>query len=179
MPAARTVRRATSSAPGTCGELAQGMLDGVVCMVTCPIDLRSTATVQLSPGDGVVQAPSDSPKAKLAVQATLTVLGEAKTDARLHLDSPLPRGKGMASSTADVSAAIAATASAAGRELAPEQIAEIALAIEPSDGVMFPGIVLFDHRKGRVSRVLGPPPPMYRRGTGLRRKRGHPGVQPS
>ena len=161
MPAARTVRRATSSAPGTCGELAQGMLDGVVCMVTCPIDLRSTATVQLSPGDGVVQAPSDSPKAKLAVQATLTVLGEAKTDARLHLDSPLPRGKGMASSTADVSAAIAATASAAGRELAPEQIAEIALAIEPSDGVMFPGIVLFDHRKGRVSRVLGPPPPMY------------------
>ena len=160
MAASRTSSVGTASAPGTCGELAQGMLDGVLCLVTCPIDIRSTATVELSPGEGVIEAPPDSPKAAQAVVATLEHLGESGMDARLALDSPLPRGKGMASSTADVAASIAATAAAAGRWLEPEQIAEIALGVEPSDGVMFPGIVVFDHREGRIARPLGQPPPM-------------------
>ena len=156
-----TVSRATATAPGTCGELAQGMLDGIVCMVTCPIDMYSTATVEVSPGMGDVAAPPDSPKARQAVQATLTYLGRDDVGGRLWLDSPLPRGKGMASSTADVAAAIAATGYASGCELSPGQVAEIALRIEPSDGVMFPGIAVFDHRKGRVARSIGQPPPIH------------------
>ena len=160
MPSANSTRKASASAPGTCGELAQGMLDGVLCMVTCPIDMRSTATVELSPGNGSIAAPENSPKASQAVLATLEYIGESSADARLRLDSRIPRGKGMASSTADVSAAIFATAAAAGRSLPPELIAEIALGIEPSDGVMFPQIVVFDHRQGRTASRLGQAPPM-------------------
>ena len=158
--------RASAIAPGTCGELAQGMLDGILCMVTCPIDMYSTATVELSPGPANLPAlagihgPADSPKACRAVRSTLDYIGATGMAARLWLDSPLPRGKGMASSTADVSAAIVATATAVGHELSSEQIAEIALGVEPSDGVMFPGIAVFDHRKGRIARSLGQPPPM-------------------
>ena len=161
MSSKTSIRRASALAPGTCGELAQGMLDGVICMVTCPIDIYSRATVELSPGDGEIHGPPDSPKAHLAVQSTLDYLGETGTDAKLLLDSPLPRGKGMASSTADVSASIVATASAAGRHLQPAEVAGIALSIEPSDGVMFEGVSLFDHREGRVARAMGEPPPMY------------------
>ena len=160
MNPSETLRKGIASAPGTCGELAQGMLNGVLCLVTCPIDIRSTATVELRPGDGIVDAPPDSPKAAQAVRATLEHLGETDADARLSLDSILPRGKGMASSTADVAASIAATAAAAGRHLEPEQVAKIALGVEPSDGVMFPGISVFDHREGRIARPLGEPPPM-------------------
>ena len=172
--------RASAVAPGTCGELAQGMLGGILCMVTCPIDMYSTATVELSPGPGVVPAPPaaipefptviptkagihgppDSPKACRAALATLDYLDVAGMKGRLWLDSRLPRGKGMASSTADVAAAIVATAAALGWELSPEQIAEIALGVEPSDGVMFPDVAVFDHREGRIARSLGPPPPM-------------------
>ena len=154
------LKRGIASAPGTCGELAQGMLDGVLCLVTCPIDIRSVATVELLPGSGRVEAPPDSPKAAQAVRATLDYLGETGADARLSLESILPRGKGMASSTADVAASIAATAAAAGRRLDPGQIAGISLGVEPSDGVMFPGISVFDHREGRIARPLGEPPPM-------------------
>ena len=136
------------------------MLDGILCMVTCPIDIYSTATVELSRGNGRIIAPPDSPKACCAVRVTLDYLGARGMDAQLSLDSCLPRGKGMASSTADVSAAIVATVAAMGRELSPEQIAEIALGVEPSDGVMFPDVAVFDHRQGRVARSLGPPPPM-------------------
>ena len=160
MSSDRNSRVAKASAPGTCGELAQGMLDGVLCLVTCPIDIRSTATVELQPGNGMVDAPPDSPKSARAAKATLDFLGERGVDARLSLGSNLPRGKGMASSTADVAASIAATAAAAGHPLEPAQIAEIALGVEPSDGVMFQGIALFDHREGKIARSLGQPPPM-------------------
>ncbi len=160
MPQEGRSRRGSASAPGTCGELAQGMLDAVLCMVTCPIDMRSRATVELTPGEGQVTAPEDSPKARQAVQASLEFLGERRVNARLGLSSSLPRGKGMASSTADVAAAIAATAAASGRELSPKQIADIALKVEPSDGVMFPEVVIFDHIRGSVARPLGQPPPM-------------------
>ena len=67
----------------------------------------------------------------------------------------------MASSTADVAAAVVATAAAAGRKITPLEISEIALSVEPSDGVMFPGVSVYDHREGRVARGIGQPPPMF------------------
>jgi len=94
------------------------------------------------------------------VTLTLEFLGHRDLDARLTLDSPLPRAKGMASSTADVAAAIGATAAALGTSIDPRRQAKLALAVEPSDGVMLPGIALFDHRGGQLARSLGQPPPM-------------------
>ena len=171
--------RASAKAPGTCGELAQGMLNGILCMVTCPIDMYSTATVELrrdpagqkpTGQEPRISAPADSPKAGRAARATLDFLetpgmntpgmNTREMNGTLWLDSHLPRGKGMASSTADVAATIVATATALGRELSPSQVAHIALSVEPSDGVMLPYIAVFDHREGRIVRSLGQPPPM-------------------
>ena len=154
------VGRGAAWAPGTCGELAQGHLDGIAVMVTCPIDIGSKAIVELSCGSGCVEGPADAPKARRAVASTLDVLGRPELSARLQLQSVLPRSKGMATSTADVTSAIAATATALGATLSPQQQAELAVAIEPSDGVMLPGIALFNHLGGRIARTLGPPPPM-------------------
>ena len=137
------------------------MLDGVTFLLTCPIDLYATATVELREGDGKISAPSDSSKAALALQYTLEFLGLGdRLDAKLYLESPLPRGKGMASSTADVAATVVATAHAAGRPMNDDEIAEIALRIEPSDGLMYSGITRFDHRLGSHAQELGDPPPM-------------------
>ena len=157
---ANLVGRGAAWAPGTCGELAQGHLDGIAVMVTCPIDVGSKAIVELSYGSGCVKGPAGAPKARRAVESTLDLLGRPELNARLQLQSALPRSKGMASSTADVAAAIAATATSLGATLSPRRQAELALAIEPSDGVMLPGIALFDHLGGRIARTLGPPPPM-------------------
>ena len=153
---------ATARAPGSCGELAQGMLDEGYFLVSCPIDMYSAATVVLSPGNGRVDAPIDAPKSRRAVGLALAHFGRRDVDARLRLSSPLPRGKGMASSTADVSAAIAATAAALGAEvdMPPTMIAKIALQVEPSDGTMLPGIAMLDHKRGSTIKTLGAPPPM-------------------
>jgi L-threonine kinase len=87
-------------------------------------------------------------------------LGKDDLAARLTIGNPIPRSKGMASSSADVAAAIAATGLALGQQLTPPQIAKLALSVEPTDGIMFPGIALFDHREGNLAEELGPPPPM-------------------
>ena len=83
-------------------------------------------------------------------------------DVNLALSSSLPRGKGMASSTADVSASIAATAACLVESgaMPPAEIARIALLIEPSDGLMLPGISVFDHRNGTTARTIGESPSM-------------------
>ena len=129
-------------------------------MVTCPIDLYSAATVVLREGTGQICGPVHCPKAVQAVALTLDHLGLDSLDAVLSIDSAIPRGKGMASSTADIIASVAATGAALGRATSAELQADIALLVEPSDGTMLPGIVLFDHVQGRVRRNLGDPPPM-------------------
>ena len=159
---ANTIGIATARAPGSCGELAQGMLRGDYFLVTCPIDMYSSATVALTPGTGRVNGPPDAPKSRQAVALTLAQFGRYDLDAQLSLSSPLPRGKGMASSTADVSAAVAATAAAMGVEAdtPPTMVARIALQVEPSDGTMLLGIAMLDHKQGNIVKTLGSPPPM-------------------
>ena len=151
---------ATVRAPGVCGELVQGMLDQVNFLVTCPVDFYARATVTVDGKSSGVETPSDCPKSSAALRATLAHLGRDGIGARLDLSSPIPRSKGLGSSSADVVATVAATGLALGTELSPQTIARIALSVEPSDGVMFPGIALFDHLEGSIVETLGPPPPM-------------------
>ena len=160
VPKGTLVGRATVRSPGVCGELVQGMLDEGYFLVTCPVDFFSRVRVELYRGGPGVAGPPDCPKAAAAVRATLGLLGQEKLSARLTVSNPIPRSKGLGSSSADVTAAIAATALALDRELRPREIARLALSVEPTDGVMFPGIALFDHREGKLVEELGPPPPM-------------------
>jgi L-threonine kinase len=129
-------------------------------LVTCPIDFYSRVTVELFEGPTGVSAPPDCPKSRAAVAAALAHLGRSGLAAILTVSNPIPRGKGMASSSADVTGAIAATGLALGQRLPAVLIGQLALSVEPSDGVMFPGIALFDHREGSIVEELGPPPPM-------------------
>ena len=160
---------ATASAPGTCGELVQGMTGGAHFLVTCPINQFSRATVALRVGgsewsDMAVHGIDDLPKTRQAVSQALSELaprlGVASLSAEVAVANPIPAGKGMSSSSADITAAVGAVGMAAGLPFSPEAIARIALSVEPTDGVMLPGIALFDHRCGSIAESLGPPPPM-------------------
>lgn len=79
-------------------------------------------------------------------------------DVCLELASELPRGAGMASSSAELAAALAATAKVLHIPLPPERILSLATAVEPTDGVMFPGIAVVDHRSGRLLERFPEPP---------------------
>lgn len=151
---------ATVRAPGVCGVLAQGVLGDMPFSVGCPVDFFSRVRVDLSPGGPGITAPEGCEKTVAAVRRTLSHLRRAKVQATVRVSSPIPRARGLGSSSADLSAAIAATALALGQELSPYEIAQIALSIEPTGGAMMPGLSLFDHRAGMVRETIGPPPPM-------------------
>lgn len=157
-PRAARSRTAVARVPFTCGELVQGTdPDGGAYLVSCPIDRAAEIRATVNEA-GLTSGPPDRPKALAAARWTLAALGFRSLGVRLEIRSDLPVGRGFGTSTADVVGAIAATAAALGVPLAPAAIARQAVAIEPSDGTMFSGLAVFDHRTASRWEVLGPAP---------------------
>ncbi|GMA99411.1 GHMP kinase [Pelosinus sp. IPA-1] len=150
--------RVTVKAPGSCGELAQGTINGNSFLITCPIDLYSKVTVMPNKDIGIVTIGH---KVATAITKTLQFLKTTNDGFHVSVNSELPLGKGMASSSADISAACQCIALSRGTLLSPDEIADIALSIEPTDGIFYPGIILFDHVKGHLRRYLGHAIPMH------------------
>lgn len=152
-----TVFRGTASSPGTCGELVQGSIMGEPFLVTCPVDIWSHVTVELSHNSTPLM---NLDKSCRALKYTLDYLNLPCSCISIERSSDLPEGKGMASSTADIAATCLATARACGKELPLEIIGKIAAQVEPSDGQMYPGIVMINHLTGEAKRYLGQAPPL-------------------
>lgn len=150
---------ATVCLPGTCGELVQGLIGDSHFLVSLPIDLYSTVTVEFT-GRGRFEKARGAPKASEALRLARPRCGAQGVGIRLTVSSAIPRSKGMGSSTADVAGAVYALWAAIGGEADPQMVAEIALAVEPTDSSVFPGLCLFDHRRGTLYERLGSPPPM-------------------
>jgi uncharacterized protein involved in propanediol utilization len=142
-------------ANGTLGELVQGQtVAGEDFLVTFPVALWSRVRVVIN-DSGIVIAPARKSKARRMASLVLQRLGLPNVGAVLEIDCRVPEGKGCASSTADVVATARAVCDATGLQLEPGEIGELAVQIEPSDGVMWDGVVAFNHRAGRLLRHLG------------------------
>ena len=89
-----------------------------------------------------------SSKSLMALEKTLTSLGKEELPWGLCLESSLPRGKGMASSSADIAATVVAVALAFDYRTYPEEIMRMAASIEPTDGVFYPQVVCINHMNG-------------------------------
>ncbi|MEU4813401.1 hypothetical protein AB0H20_29730 [Nocardia fluminea] len=141
-------------AVGSCGELLQGVTaQDRHFLVTLPIR-RGTVAVFEPSEDDIVVVPATKSKARrlaTAMVARSTVL----RGGRLTLHSELPEGKGLASSTADLVATARAVADAEGRTVPVGELEADLRAIEPSDGVMYPGSVAYLHREVRLFARLG------------------------
>jgi uncharacterized protein involved in propanediol utilization len=150
------------SAPGTFGELLQGVLDGLPAdfLVTLPIVRGSHATFRFdrTATEILVNPSSRQKSARLAAHllADHGVLGGGD----LTIQSTLPDGKGLGSSSSDLVATARAVAMALGVSLSPTTIEELLRQIEPSDGLMYSGVVAFYHREVRLLAQLGAPPPL-------------------
>ena len=155
-PSTPSSRRARGTASGTCGELAQGVLpDGTPFVVTCPIDRGTAIEVVVEPADtlSVAGVPVESAYLERALRRTAELVELAPSRITVEHRSGLYVGKGMASSTADIVAAARALSSAAGLPLRPEELAELAAAIEPTDGIMYDGVAASNPRTGARVRT--------------------------
>jgi len=154
----------TAICPGSCGELIQGIINGRELLVPYPIDLYSMITIRAA--KTALSANFHSMpyyKLRQAIIATLKHL-EIPLQEAFELEiirhSFLPVGKGLSSSTADIGAAILAVSTFFDRKISLGEITAIAAGIEPTDGIFYDGLVLFDPSKGQVIENLGPVPPL-------------------
>ena len=141
--------------PGTCGEWVQGARNGIPFLVDCPIDRFSEARVALNMDATGWDLPRGKTKASQVLELLKEDLGLPALSGKVEFLQQLPEGKGMASSTADITAVVAATLIALGEDPTPERLAHFALQIEPSDSVMFPGITEIEHVIRHNHRILG------------------------
>ena len=107
-----------------------------------------------APGSGLTVSPATKSKAAALTAILLTEMGRP-ADGSLVLHSTIPEGKGLASSSADLVAAARAVTAAVNRSVPAERLGVLLADIEPTDGVMYPGVVAFDHRRGVHLRTLG------------------------
>ncbi len=142
--------------PLVMGECVQGrLLDGRHFLITSPIGLFSWAEFTPDPeAQQLTVAPPGWRKSRLAVERYLSAAG-LPVGGRLRVITPLDPGQGFGTSSADIAASVRAAATAWGRGVTPDEIARLAVAIEPTDGSMYPGCVAFAHRVGDLLEPLG------------------------
>ncbi|OCA85198.1 hypothetical protein [Pseudobacillus wudalianchiensis] len=145
---------------GTFGELAQGEVDDHPFLFTLPVPLRSQVVFVPQKISAVTSSRPHQEKMIRAVELTLDRIG-VRAGGRLYAQSQLPTGKGMASSSADITAAVRAVADSFDVQFDTSDIAGIAAAIEPTDGVMYEGIVSFNQRTGELLESFSSPPELF------------------
>ncbi|WP_018247670.1 GHMP family kinase ATP-binding protein [Orenia marismortui] len=144
----------TVKVPGTCGELVQGVIDGVNFHISCPIDVYSSVKIRLNRSLSEIRIDPKFVKTRLAIEKTLEHFN-ANLGLNVSIDSKLISAKGMASSTADIVAGIIATIIITDNRVDLELVRRIALGIEPTDASFLKGIVAFDHLQGKKLVYLG------------------------
>lgn len=147
---------------GTFGELLQGVLpeNDLDFLVTFPVARYTRALFTPNPArSDVTVYPPHKTKARRLTESLLQSLG-LPAGGMLVIDSEIPEGKGMASSSADLVAAARALCDSYGLAVPVHALQRCMQQVEPSDGVMYNGVVAFYHRKVELREYLGSLPPV-------------------
>ena len=140
--------------PASCGEFVQGILDNEEYLSSYAINLFSVAT--LEEGKEVIHiGPKKSRKAMELVFEKFGIPVDESKKISLNINSQIPIGKGMASSTADIGATIKATLSMLGKDLTGEEISKLAVKIEATDSLLINRHSIFNPLKANIKKYLG------------------------
>ncbi len=137
-----------AQAPGTCGEYIQGLYCGEPCLISSPIDLFSKAVI--TQGSGKHNLLPKSRRALKLFCKSYGIPSEALSSIDFYVSSTIPQKKGMASSTADVAAVLAAAAAYFRVALSEDSLAQLCTRVEPSDNLMYARLNLFSHYTAEV-----------------------------
>lgn len=142
--------------------------------VSCPVGWRTKATVTIHPEahgrPNEKSRPTDwgaepatVPLGPKALDLLGTITNSKEIPAELivvTVTSPVPEGKGFASSTSDLVAIAAALGEAIDDPFTPEDIHAFAIGVEASDATMFPGLVTAKLDQAEVLAVHPATPPV-------------------
>lgn len=140
--------------PGSCGELIQGWIKGGEKLISYGINCYSHVTIEEGSGE-----MSNIPvKAYQMLEKVFRYYGVPQKElasVKLNIFSEIPKGKGMASSTADLAATALAAATLLGKDISESQIGALCVDIEPTDSTLFSQMTLYDPLKGGFEQSYG------------------------
>lgn len=140
--------------PASCGEFVQGVLDSEEYLSSYAINLFSMAT--LEEGKEIIhKGPKKSRRAMELVFEKFGIPVDETKKISLNINSQIPIGKGMASSTADIGATIKATLSMLGESLTGEEISKLAVKIEATDSLLLNRHSIFNPLTADIKKYLG------------------------
>jgi uncharacterized protein involved in propanediol utilization len=150
-------RVGTGICHGSFGELLQGVLPGGhKFLVNCRIRNCSRVTVRLSDPsylsekeEEFARSYSRFPKTYKGLRIFLGDLGR-HDDCLISIDSDIPIGKGLSSSTADMVAGVRALAEALSLKLKNDYVSRVLTDVEPNDGLHFDNTSAYHHTEGRL-----------------------------
>lgn len=140
--------------PASCGEFVQGIIDDEEYLCSYAIDMYSKVYIE----EKLVDINLGRYKSRLAIEKVFEKFNLPKKDTKnisLNINSKIPVGKGMASSTADIGATIKATLSLIDKDLSSEEISKLAAEIEPTDSIFIDKNSIFNPLNGTVIKYLG------------------------
>ncbi|MGL6106617.1 GHMP family kinase ATP-binding protein [Romboutsia sp.] len=140
--------------PASCGEFVQGIMDNEEYLSSYAVDMYSTSVIE-EKINNINIGPRKSRKAIEAVFEKFNLLTKESKNISLNIQSQIPVGKGMASSTADIGATIVATLSLIQKDLNSEEISKLAASIEPTDSIYIENNNIFNPLTGEVIKKLG------------------------
>lgn len=140
--------------PASCGEFVQGIIDDEEYLCSYAIDMYSKVYIE----EKLIDINLGRRKSRLAIEKVFEKFNLPKKYTKnisLNIDSKIPVGKGMASSTADIGATIKATLSLIDKDLSSEEICKLAAEIEPTDSIFIDKNSIFNPLSGTVIKYLG------------------------
>ena len=149
------------------GEILQGVLSGGrKFLVTLRICDASRVTLWLSRPQysaakelRFAQSYCKYPKSYKMLRNIMSDLG-SHDDCFIEIDSDIPVGKGLSSSTADMVASIRSLSEAMSIALKPDYVSRMMTEIEPNDGLHYDGTIVYHHTMGELVTQFDYVPPL-------------------
>lgn len=140
--------------PGSIGEIVQGKYNDIDILCSCPINVFTEVKVWESKLPHVKDKYSKSCK---FLSNILTEWGEKEYIDSLDIliKSYIPRGKGFASSTADLCALYHALIKLFNKPFNQQELIKNCIAIEPTDSIIFKELRIFDYKNGKYMEEMG------------------------
>ncbi len=145
---------ATTIYPGSIGEIIQGKLQGKDVLLSCPVNLFTK--VRLFESSKPVNI-FENPKCYNFLRNIAEEWGMEDYAAHMDIEifTEIPKGKGFASSTADLCALYYSMLKLFNKKFNEEELIKGCLKIEPTDSIIFKKMTVFDYKKGSFYKEIG------------------------
>lgn len=144
----------TVNYPGSFGEVLQGRINSKDLLLSCPVNVYTRVKVFESNN---AEKKFNNQKSAAFLKNVLKLWDyEAHyKNFDIEINSQIPYGKGLASSTADLCGVYYCLLKLFNKEFNEEELVEQCIKIEPTDSIIFKKMTLFDYKKGLYKKTMG------------------------